>query len=387
MGLMILPGGDGSPPKHAMTQWSAARHGTIPMDGVGRTDARGDPARFCARQTSPAATFHFNRADVREAWKEDGMIVVCGEALVDMVPSKCGAEDGYVPRPGGSPSNVAVGLARLEVPVAFLGKVSGDPFGRLLRRHLETNAVDLRYVVTGTEHTTLAFVARREGEEEEYSFYAENSADRNLRPQDLPATFAPGVGGIHFGSISLVLEPGAATLEACMQRERGRLLISLDPNVRPFLIEDAAAYRARLEGWVATADFIKVSAADLGWLYPGVPVDRMAREWLELGPVLVVVTRGSQGSSAHGRRAEASAAPIAVKVVDTVGAGDSFTSGALGWLHRTGRLDRTILAELSEVELGELLGYAGLVSAFTCTRAGADPPSVAELAAFAKSRA
>src|ERR1700738_5264399 len=112
-------------------------------------------------------------AGAREAWKEAGMIVVCGEALVDMVPSKCGPEEGYVPRPGGSPSNVAVGLARLEVPVAFLGKVSSDPFGRLLRRHLETNAVDLRYVVTGTEHTTLAFVARREGEEEEYSFYAE----------------------------------------------------------------------------------------------------------------------------------------------------------------------------------------------------------------------
>ena len=315
------------------------------------------------------------------------MIVVCGEALVDMVPSKCGTEDGYVPRPGGSPSNVAVGLARLEVAVAFLGKVSSDPFGRLLRGHLETNAVDLRYVVTGTEHTTLAFVERRPGEEEEYSFYAENSADRNLTPQELPATFAPEVAGIHFGSIALVLEPGAATLEACMRRERGRLLISLDPNVRPFLIGDAAAYRVRLEGWVATADLIKVSAADLGWLYPGVPADRVAREWLELGPALVVVTRGSQGSSAYGRRAEASAAPIPVKVVDTVGAGDSFTSGALGWLHRTGRLDRTPVAELSEVELGELLGYAGLVSAFTCTRAGADPPSQAELAAFARSRA
>src|ERR1700716_3548940 len=94
----------------------------------------------------PAATFHFHRAHVPEARKEAGMIVVCGEALVDMVPSKCGAEGGYVPRPGGSPSNVAVGLAGLDVPVAFLGKASSDPFGRLLRRHLETNAVDLRYV-------------------------------------------------------------------------------------------------------------------------------------------------------------------------------------------------------------------------------------------------
>jgi fructokinase len=315
------------------------------------------------------------------------MIVVCGEALVDMVPSKCGAEQGYVPRPGGSPSNVAVGLARLEVPVALLSKVSSDPFGRLLRGHLQTNGVDLRYLVTGTEHTTLAFVVRREGQEEEYSFYAENSADRNLRPDEMPAAFAPEVSGIHFGSISLVLQPGAATLEERMRQEQGRLLISLDPNVRPFLIDDAAAYRTRLEGWVGAADFIKVSAADLAWLYPGVPADRVAREWLEMGPALVVVTLGSQGSTAHGRRAGAAAPPVPVKVVDTVGAGDSFTSGALAWLHNTGRPDRALLAELSEAELGELLGYAGLVSAFTCTRAGADPPSQAELAEFARSRA
>ena len=310
------------------------------------------------------------------------MIVVCGEALVDMVPSACGLETGYVPRPGGSPANVAVGLGRLEVPVSFLGRVSGDPFGRLLRRHLSTNAVDLRFLSEGTEHTTLAFVERRPGAEEEYSFYSENSADRNLGPEELPETFGPEVRGLHFGSISLVLEPGATTLEKLMQREQGRLPISLDPNVRPFLIDDPATYRARLERLVATVDLIKVSAADLGWLYPGTSPARVAKDWLEQGPALVLVTLGSKGSLAQGRRASTSVASIPVEVVDTVGAGDAFTGGALAWLHRSGRMDRALLAELAEPELAELLGYANRVSALTCTRAGADPPSLKELAAF-----
>jgi fructokinase len=300
-----------------------------------------------------------------------------------MVPSVCGTEAGHVPRPGGSPANVAIGLARLEVPAAFLGRVSSDPFGRLLRRHLSTNAVDLRYVSEGPEHTTLAFVQRRPGEEEEYSFYSENSADRNLRPEELPETLPPEVRGLHFGSISLVLEPGATTLENLMKREHGRLPISLDPNVRPFVIDDPVTYRARLERLVTTVDLIKVSAADLAWLYPGTSPARVAKDWLEQGPSLVLVTLGSKGSLAQGRRASASVASVPVEVVDTVGAGDAFTGGALAWLHRNGRMDRALLAELSERELADLLGYANRVSALTCTRPGADPPSLRELAAFA----
>jgi fructokinase len=310
------------------------------------------------------------------------MIVVCGEALVDMVPAHCGDEPGYVPRPGGSPCNVAIGLSRLGAPTGFLSRLSTDAFGRLLRDHLERNGVDTRYVTNGGEPTTLAFVHAGRGQDVEYGFYVENSADRNLQPSDLPAALAPRVEALHFGSISLVLEPGATTLEDRMRRERGRRLISLDPNVRPRLIPDRDEYCRRLEGWVEASDLVKASAADLEWLYPDTPPDSIAQRWLETGPAAVLVTRGGEGSSAYGRRSSASARAPVVEVVDTVGAGDAFMSGTLAWLHHKQRLDPTRLAELSSEELAELLRYAGGTSALTCTRAGADPPTASELAAF-----
>lgn len=310
------------------------------------------------------------------------MIVVCGEALVDMVPGQCGEDQGYVPRPGGSPYNVAIGLARLEVPTGFLGRVSTDRFGRLLRGHLERNRVDMRYVVGATEHTTLAFVHTGQGQDVEYDFYTENSADRNLRPADLPTALAPKVEALHFGSFSLALEPGASTLAGLMSRERGRRLITLDPNVRQQFVDDRSSYRQRLEGWVAIVDVVKASSADLEWLYPDLTPERVARDWLQRGPALVIVTHGGEGSAAYGHLASARARAPRVTVLDTVGAGDSFMSAAVAWLHHQGRLDSGRVEELDEHELHELLVYASRASAFTCTRAGADPPTEAELAAF-----
>jgi fructokinase len=131
------------------------------------------------------------------------------------------------------------------------------------------------------------------------------------------------------------------------------------------------------------ADLVKLSAADAGWLYPDTPLATVARRWLELGPALVVITRGPEGSTAYGPGATAVAPPVAVEVVDTVGAGDAFTAGALAWLHRSGRLKRSELAGLSESEMVELLRHANLVAALTCTRMGADPPSLQEVAAAA----
>jgi fructokinase len=310
------------------------------------------------------------------------MIVVCGEALVDMVPAQCGGEQSYVPRPGGSPYNVSIGLARLGAPTAYLGRLSTDVFGRLLRGHLERNGVDMRYVGSGAEHTTLAFVHAGEGQDVEYEFYLENSVDRNLAPRDLPTALAPKVEALHFGSFSLALEPGASTLEGLMKSEHGKRVITLDPNVRQRIVGDRASYRRRLEGWVAAADLVKASAADLSWLYPEQAPDRVAGTWLESGPALVVVTLGGEGSAAFGRRASASAQAPRVEVADTVGAGDSFMSGAVAWLHHHGRLDAQQLDAMDGAQLEDMLRYANRASAFTCTRAGADPPTESELAAF-----
>ncbi|RMF87696.1 MAG: carbohydrate kinase [Nitrospinota bacterium] len=303
------------------------------------------------------------------------MIVVCGEALIDFTPSRSGTEPGYLCHPGGSPYNVAVALGRLEVPVAFLGKVSHDFFGQQLRRHLQANGVDLRYLREGAEPTALAFVHLEGGQEPCFTFYGERTADRMLFPTDLPVTFTPEIQALHFGSLALVLEPIASTLEELMCREQGRRLLSLDPNIRPALIADRRRYRNRLESWVERVDLIKASAADLSWLSPGVPIEQIARQWLDRGSKAVIITRGAEGAVGFlpgGTRVQVPG--ISVRVVDTVGAGDAFTAGLLAWLYRKALLHPEQIKRLRPAELTQALSYASRVAALTCTRAGAYPP-------------
>ncbi|TMB44441.1 MAG: carbohydrate kinase [Chloroflexi bacterium] len=310
------------------------------------------------------------------------MIVVSGEALIDMTPSGCGAERGYIPRLGGSPYNVAVALGRLEVPVAFLGRLSRDFFGQRLRAHLVSNGVNGCYLRDGHEPSTLAFVSLNDGFDAEYAFWTENSADRNVMPSDLPPVLDDDVVALHFGSLSLVLEPIATTLQLLVQRELGKRVIVVDPNVRPLLIQDIDAYRTRLENWVRRADVVKASRADMAWLYPNDPVERSARNWLELGPSLVIVTLGSEGSVGFIRAETVEVPGSPVTVVDTVGAGDAFSAAMLAWLHYQGCLNRDLLPELSSQRLAQLLRFANLASARTCARAGAEAPYRYELPAL-----
>jgi fructokinase len=300
------------------------------------------------------------------------VILVAGEALVDLTPTRCGDGVGYLPRPGGSPYNVAIGLGRLDVPVAYLGRLSTDTFGRLLREHLQASQVSLTYVLDAEETTTLAFVHLTDDQEPEYAFYTEGTAGRVLLPEHLPAI--PEGAAMHFGSFSLTLEPGASTLEGLMRRESRRRLLSLDPNVRPGLVTDRDAYLRRLEGLVRLADLVKVSRADLAWLYPREAPETIASRWLGLGPALVLVTLGKDGSEGFGAAVHASAATLPVTVVDTVGAGDAYTSAALAYLHRHDALDRRGLEALGVAELEALLAFANGIAAETSTRPGADPP-------------
>lgn len=171
-----------------------------------------------------------------------------------------------------------------------------------------------------------------------------------------------------------MLEPIASTLDGLLRRERRKRLISLDPNVRPGLIRDREAYRGRLDEWVACADLIKVSRADLSWLYPQDPIDRAAERWRGMGPALVVVTLGEQGAQGFGPPGIVRVQGIPVCVVDTVGAGDAFTAGILAWLSHHGRLTREEVERLPEADLTHALHYANRVAALTSTRPGADPP-------------
>jgi len=311
----------------------------------------------------------------------NGSVVVCGEALVDLIPARCGDEAGYVPRAGGSPYNVAIALARLEAPTAFLGRISTDVLGERLTRHLAANGVDLSYVRRSTEPTTLAFVHVEEGREPSYSFYREGTADRALSPDDVPPALPGDVRALHvgLGSITLEVEPAASTLRSVMEREHGARIVSFDPNVRPQLIDDPDAYGELLAGWLPRVDLAKVSRADLGWLHPGDEPEAIARRWLGLGVGLVVVSLGPDGALAVWPGGSARVPGIHVEVADTVGAGDAFTAGLLASLRARDLLDRQRLERLSSADAIDVLTYASRVAAITCTRIGADPPSRREV--------
>ncbi len=306
-------------------------------------------------------------------------ILVAGEALIDLVERPCGDRTAFIPAPGGSPMNVAIGLARLGVPSGFLGRLSCDPFGELLRTHLEANGVAMDYVLRGDGPSTLAFVVERDGREPEYAFYAESAADRQLGPADLPSELPETLRAIHVGSYSLAVEPIGSALASLFEREAGRRIVSLDPNVRPALVGDRDAYREKLERWIERSDVVKLSRSDADWVWPGSDAEDLAATWLERGPRLIVLTDGSNPVVGRTPTARVEIDALSVLVVDTVGAGDAFTAGLLCWLREAGDLAPERLDRLSEARLADALTFAARVAAITCTRRGADPPTRSEL--------
>ncbi len=311
---------------------------------------------------------------------EPGTIAVCGEALVDLVEQEPGLFRAY---PGGSPANVAVGLARLGLPVTLLARLSDDTFGRRLREHLSANQVGLTYAVAAAEPATLAAVATDGEGAATYDFWFQGTADRQWLPTELPDPLPDPVVAVHTGSLALALEPAAGVLTDWLRAVRATsgATVCLDPNIRPVLELDRATALRRVERQVRLAHIVKVSAEDLAWLAPDEPADRVARRWRELGPLLVVVTLGADGVLAIGPDGSTVRRPaVPVDVVDTVGAGDAFTAGLLAGLHRLELLGpggREALAALGPARLAGLLDEAALVAALTCARVGADPPTPA----------
>lgn len=309
------------------------------------------------------------------------MISVIGEAIVDLVGDAQGRT--FAAHAGGSPANVAVGLARLGAPASFFGRIGAGRFGQLLRDHLTDNGVDDRDLVCASEPTCLAVASPGEGGETRYDFWAAGAADWQWRPDELPDPLAEDVDALHAGSIASWRQPGADAIEALMRRERarGQVTLSFDPNCRPNLIGSRAEHRQLVERQVATAHLVKASEQDLRWLYPDEPLDGVVGRWLALGPTLVVVTRGARGAHARGRTmtVDVPAARVA-RVVDTVGAGDAFTAALLDGLRRLGALRPAArLQELSAAAVDEVLSRASLAGALSTARAGATPPTLAEL--------
>jgi fructokinase len=303
-------------------------------------------------------------------------VLVVGEALVDIVRRLNGDSAEH---PGGSPANVALGLARLGRPVRLLTRIGDDARGDALRAHLDSAGVRLEpgSVVRGRTSTATALIDA--AGVATYDFALD---------WDLPATVdVRSVAALHTGSIATFLAPGCDAVVELLERVAGQVTISYDPNARPRLMGGPDAALARVEKIVALSDVVKVSDEDLAWLAPGRDPGDVARSWLDRGPALVVVTRGGTGALGVGRSGQVEVPAPAVEVVDTVGAGDSFMAGLIDHLATAGLLGadrRSALRDAPADAVRAMLEHAVRAAAIACSRAGANPPTRAELDAAAR---
>lgn len=337
------------------------------------------------------------------------LITVLGEALIDLVPH--GGPGGYQARPGGSPLNVAVGLARLGHRTALMARLADNAFGRQLQAYAHGEGLDLTRAPHAAEPTTLAVLSLDEHARASYDFYLDGTADWQWTAAE-SAAVPPDTAVLHLGSLASWTEPGAQHVHAAAaaRHAQDRVLISYDPNVRPGLLGNPRRARSLIERFVRIAHIVKASNEDLAWLYPDTPPDDIAARWLSLGPALVVVTDGPHGATLHHRplhdgsprdpsyregSPHDSALPRtstptstptairvhrpgrAVEVADTVGAGDAFTAGLLSGLIRRGIHSPALLRAAATAPLVAAIDDAVLVSALTCQRIGADPPYAA----------
>lgn len=313
-------------------------------------------------------------------------IVVCGEALVDVVQSAAmtvvppgtgtGALPPLQPALGGGPFNVAVTIGRLGGAVSFCSAVSADAYGDAIVAALGAAGVDTGPVIRRPEPTTLALATIGPDGSARYSFYFEGTADRMMTD---PGDFGPSVAAVCFGTLSLALEPGATAYEAMMRRahRQGRL-VALDPNIRPAAIADHDAYRRRFLSWLPDVDVLKLSDEDRCWLELG-PAGSSVRDWLDAGVGAVVVTAGADGITVTTGDLTVHAQSREVTVADTIGAGDSVMGAVVRALDLRNALSAQALAALTSDDWHEVAAFAVRVAAVTVSRPGADPPWAREL--------
>lgn len=299
---------------------------------------------------------------------------------MDLVPA---TKDGlFEAAPGGSPANVAVGLARLALPARMIARLADDVLGKRLRAHLVQNGVDLSSSVDASEPSSLAIVAVNDSGSAEYDFRVDGTADWQWRDEELVGALH-GVSALHAGSLALVLPPGADVLSRLLVQARDTATVSYDPNCRRLLMGPVDSVRARVEAIVELADVVKASDEDIDWLYPGRSPVEVAQSWLARGPAMVAITLGPMGAIAVAPDAGVIRRPgRPVEVADTVGAGDAFMSGLLAGLHRHDLLGadrRAALRVMTAALLTDVIDGAVLSSAITCSRRGANPPTAAEL--------
>lgn len=292
------------------------------------------------------------------------MIAVAGEALMDVIRN--GAQTA---RPGGGPFNTARALARLGVPAAFIGRLSRDRSGVELRRCLASDGVDLSMSVVGPEPTTVALAEVDESGLASYRFDFAGTSAPNLTADMLPARLPADVRALHVGSLGLLLEPMATTISELVRRESAARVVMVDPNIREPAVDDARAYRRRLESVMGQSTIVKAAESDVAWLAPAAGVEEFAASVLrDTGARLAVVTLGARGAFGATSRTRARVAAPQVSVVDTIGAGDAFGAALLAWLHHRGLLVKELTLGRSDLEAA--LTFACMVASMTCARAG-----------------
>lgn len=299
--------------------------------------------------------------------------LVIGEALIDVVIRRDGTSTEH---PGGSPANVAIGLARLGRQAELLAWIGLDDHGRLIREHLESAGVSL---VRGSEsaiHTSVATAVLDDTGAADYDFDLTWAVSPNAAPTRKPLV-------VHTGSLGAILPPGGNDVLTLLEGFRSAATITYDPNVRPSLMGNPITAGAQIDRVVAASDIVKVSDQDLQWLHPDEPITAQVHRWLHMGPSIVVVTRGEQGASAFlrdTRRIDVTAPKV--EVVDTVGAGDSFMAGLIDGLWSQGCLGAAARDDLDTVST-DIVTYVLTrcvgIAAITVSRAGANPPTRAEL--------
>ena len=319
------------------------------------------------------------------------MDIIClGEVLIDVFPNEVGRRltevTSFQPKPGGAPANAAVAAARLGASSAFIGKVGEDIFGHYLEEVLRAEGVDTRGVrYDPVARTTLVFIAKPDENTAEYVFYRNPGADILLRPDELDTGLLRETHCLHFGSLSLIVEPsGSATLAAVKIAKEAGAMISFDVNYRPTLWQSAPNALERVKAMIPHIDLLKVNETELNILTGIEEIGEAAASLVDLGPALCVVTLGSNGSHYQTKYGGQTLPPFKVNTVDAVGCGDAFIAGLLYQLVKDGRR----LNDLSPERMEKALRYANAVGALTATKMGVIPalPTAAAVEEFLKQR-
>lgn len=300
-----------------------------------------------------------------------------GEALIDIVVPQRGDRSEHV---GGSPTNVAIGLARLGHPTTLATHFGRDQRGERIRSLLATEGVALAFGSDTAARTSTALARLDDDQAATYEFDLDWRID-----SDGVSESAAGTRHVHTGSIAATLLPGSATVAEVVASLRDSATVSYDPNARPSLMGEPGEAVAAIEDFVRLADVVKASDEDVAWLYAGATPQHAIDTWTSLGPGIVIITCGAQGALVHANGNTTKVPAAKVEVADTVGAGDSFMAGLVSGLLDAGLLgdaeSRSRLARATIDDIRPAVDRALACSGITVSRVGANPPRRDELPA------